>query len=152
MDTNYLSKERLEELKKELEQLKTVKRMEIADGLKRAKEYGDLSENFEYAEVREEQARVEARIGELEEIIRNATVITKSHSVKKVQVGARVTVKKDGKTVQYAIVGSNESDPLAGKISNESPIGKALIGREAGDKVEVHAPSGKTVYEIIAIE
>lgn len=150
--TNYVSEEGLEELKRELETLKTAKRMEIADQLKRAKEYGDLSENSEYVQAREEQNQVEKRIFELEEFLKSAVVIKKTRGTKRVQIGSRVSVEKNGKTFEYTIVGSNEADPLAGTVSNESPMGKAFLDREAGETVDVIAPSGKTVYEILKIE
>ncbi len=149
---NYVSEEGLEEVKKELEELKTKKRQEVADHLKRAKEYGDLSENSEYVEAREEQSQVEKRIFELEEFIKNAVVIQKTSGAKKVQVGSKVTVKKAGKVFVYTIVGSNETDPVEGKISNESPMGKAFLGHEVGDEVKVHTPAGIVSYEITKIE
>lgn len=150
--TNYVSEEGLEELKNELEFLKTKKRMDVADQLKHAKEYGDLSENSEYVEAREEQSQVETRIFELEEFLKNVVVIKKSKGVKKIQVGSRVSVKRGGTVSEYSIVGSNESDPLQGKISNESPLGKAFLGHEVGDKIEVNTPAGKANYEILKIE
>lgn len=149
---NYVSEEGLEELKRELEVLKTQKRMEVADNLKRAKEYGDLSENSEYVEAREEQSQVEKRIFELEEFIKDAVVIKKSHGAKTVHVGSKITVKKGSKTYEYTIVGSNESDPLTGKISNESPMGKAFLSHEQGDEVEVSTPNGKVKYEITKLD
>ena len=151
---NYVSEEGLEDLKKELEELKTKKRMEVADNLKRAKEYGDLSENSEYVEAREEQNRVETRIFELEEFVKNAVVIKKTGGAgaKKVQVGSKITVKKGGKTFIYMIVGSNESDPLKGTISNESPMGKTFLGHGEGETVAVATPGGKITYEILKIE
>ncbi|OGZ01922.1 MAG: transcription elongation factor GreA [Candidatus Liptonbacteria bacterium RIFCSPLOWO2_01_FULL_53_13] len=152
MDTYYVSAERLEELKRELEQLKTKKRMEVAEHLKRAKEYGDLSENSEYAEAREEQAAVEMRIVELEELLKNATVIKKVAGAKRVQVGSHIIVKRGGETIEYTIVGSSESDPMQGKISNESPLGKAFLDKEAGENIEVKTPGGKATYELVKIE
>ncbi len=152
MDKYYLSQERLEELKDELENLRTVKRMEVAEHLKRAKEYGDLSENSEYSEAKEEQARVETRIFELEELLKKAVIITKGAGTSRVEVGSKVTLKKDASTFEYVIVGSNESRPEEGKISNESPIGRALLGRNVGDRVEVATPSGKSAYQIMKIE
>jgi transcription elongation factor GreA len=149
---NYVSEEGLEELKRELEHLKTQKRMEVADHLRRAKEYGDLSENSEYVEAREEQSQVEKRIFEIEEFLKNAVVIKKQGSSKRVEVGSKITVKKGGKALVYTIVGSNESDPLAGKISNESPMGRAFLGHEAGEEVVVNTPAGKVAYEITKIE
>ena len=152
MDKQYLSKEKLEELKNELNQLKTVKRGEIAERLKAAKDFGDLSENSEYSEAREEQARVEGRIFELEEMLKQASIIEKSGSVSEVHVGSTVTVKKDGKTLSYNIVGSNETIPEEGKISNESPLGKALLGRKGGENVSFQTPGGEVFYTINKIE
>ena len=126
----YLSKERFDEFTAELTDLKTTKRIEIAQRLKTAKEYGDLSENSEYAEAREEQATVEMRIAELEDLLKNAEIVTKTKGGSTVQVGSTISVKKAGKEMVYTIVGSYEADPLAGKISDESPLGKAFLGRE----------------------
>jgi len=153
MDRYYLTAERLEELQKELESLKSEKRQDVAEQLKKAKEYGDLSENAEYAEAREEQSRVETRIFELENILKNAVVITKGVSADVVQIGSKITLKKqDGKVITYFIVGSNESKPEEGKISNESPIGKAVLNHKTGDTVTVATPAGQTVYQITKIE
>lgn len=152
MDKYYLSEERLAELQKELQTLKTTARQEVAEHLKRAKEYGDLSENSEYVEAKEEQSRVETRIFELEEMLKRAVIIPKdAPKGDTVQVGCRVTVKKDGKAAEYVIVGSSESKPEEGKISNESPLGRAFLGKSVGDKVEVSTPAGKMIYEITKI-
>ena len=147
----YLSKASIEELKKELEELKTTKRMEVAQRLKQAKEYGDLSENSEYAEAREEQASVETRIFELEELLKNAAVIEK-HEGDIVRVGSTVTAKKGDKTVVYTIVGSYEAKPEEGKISDESPLGKILLKHKTGDKVTLATRTGSIDYEILKIE
>lgn len=146
---NYISKEGLENLKKELENLKR-KRYEIAQLLEEAKALGDLSENHEYHEAREAQAFNEGRIQELEEKIKDARIITgKGNS--EVRVGSALTVKFNGDKKTFTIVGSEEADPPSGKISNESPIGKAFIGKKVGDEVAVDAPSGKKIYKIIEI-
>ena len=152
MQKQYLSKERFDELKQELEQLKTAKRIEIAQRLKTAKEYGDLSENSEYAEAREEQASVETRILELEDLLKNAAIVTKAKSSDIVDVGSTVVVKKGSKEMTYQIVGSYEADPTAGKISADSPLGKAFLEKKIGDKVNVTTPAGKSTYEILKIE
>ncbi|MDO8584598.1 MAG: transcription elongation factor GreA [bacterium] len=152
MDQQYLSPERLEELKAELNELKTTKRIEVADRLKRAKELGDLSENSEYFEAREEQAQVESRIFEVEDIIKNASVISKTTSRTKVEVGSTIEVTKDGEKMKFTIVGSNETDPESGKISNESPLGKAFLGREPGESVKVKTPKGEVMYKIAKID
>lgn len=152
MDKYYLTKERLEELKQELYELKSKRRMEVAEHLKRAKEYGDLSENSEYADAKEEQRQVESRIYELEDLLKRAVIIKKQEGSETVQIGSKVTAKKDDKIIEYTIVGVNESNPREGKISNESPLGRALLGRKVGDSVEVTTPAGRTIYHITKIE
>lgn len=152
MDKYYLTKERLEELKVEFEDLKTSKRKEVAERLKRAKEFGDLSENSEYNEAREEQSRVETRIFELDELLKRAVIIKKSASSERVEVGSTVTAKKNGFVVSYTIVGSNEAKPEEGKISNESPIGLVFIGKKVGDTATVKTPTGIVAYQITKIE
>ena len=132
--------------------LKTTKRMEVAQRLKTAKEYGDLSENSEYVEAREEQANVESRIAELEDVVKNAVTIKKTDATGVVQVGSTVTVKKGEKTFTYTIVGSYEARPEEGRISDESPLGKAFLTRRVGDKVSVPAPAGIVEYEITKVE
>ncbi len=152
MDKFYLSKERLEELKAELEQLIHEGRREVADRLKRAKEYGDLSENSEYSEAKDEQASVERRILELEDTIKNAVIIKKTTSSDVVVVGSTVVVKDKKNSYTYQIVGSNEAMPEEGKISNESPLGKSFIGHSVGEEVKVGTPKGDTFYTISKIE
>ena len=152
METQYLTQERLEELKKELNELKTVRRAEVAERLKRAKELGDLSENSEYIEAREEQSQLENEIFELEEMIRNASVIHKSGKTGTVQIGSTITVSKDGKEYKYTIVGSNEANPSAGLISNESPLGLAFYHKKVGETVKIKIPSGEVSYKILKIE
>ncbi len=151
MDKYYLSKERLEELKEELNNLKKKRRVEVADRLKHAKEYGDLSENAEYAEAREEQAAVETRIFELDDLLKKAEVIKKSGG-DTVHVGSTVTVKKGDKTETYTIVGSYEAKPEGGKISDESPIGRAFLKHKVGDNVTVATPAGQATYLVVKIE
>ena len=151
MDTAYVSKERLAELKSELAFLKTERRLEIAERLRQAKEYGDLSENSEYSEARDEQAQVEQRIFELDELVKKAVLIKKTAATTTVVVGSTVTVKKSGKVVQYEIVGSAEAKPEEGKISNESPLGRSFLGRNAGDSITVATPAGQSVYLIVKI-
>ena len=151
-DKQYLTRERLEELKQELADLKSRRRIEVGERLKRAKELGDLSENSEYFEAREEQAQVETRIGELEDIVKSAEIIEKSHSTSDVTIGATIRVQKGDKEMKFTIVGSNETKPEAGLISNESPLGSAFLGKKVGDKVMVSTPSGKVEYSILSIE
>lgn len=147
----YLTAERFEELKTELVNLKTVRRLEVADRLKRAKELGDLSENAEYSEAREEQAVVESRIFEVEDMIKNAVIIKTGTDSKLVEIGSSVVVSKGGKETTYHIVGSNETKPEDGYISNESPLGKAFLGKKPGEEVTVTTPKGDVKYSIVKI-
>ncbi len=151
---NYITKERLGELKTQLEELKKVRRKEIADRIENAISLGDLSENAEYHEAREEQAFNEGKIQELEETIRGAVLIKATgHNKPKdiVEVGDLVEVEKNGERVEFTIVGSTEADPAARKISNESPLGRALLGRTTKEEVAVTTPSGPTTYKIVRI-
>ena len=152
MDKQYLTKERLEELKTELSDLKTRRRIEVGERLKKAKELGDLSENSEYFEAREEQAQVETRIGELEDTIKNSEIIEKTRAGATVSIGATIQTEKDGQRRKFTIVGSNEAKPEEGLISNESPLGRAFLGKKAGDKVQVKTPSGIAEHLVVAIE
>jgi transcription elongation factor GreA len=140
-----LTPEGLENLKKEIETLSTTKRREVAERIKEAREFGDISENSEYDDAKNEQAMLEARIATLEDKLRSASVIdAKELSADVVRVGSQVQVKDDkGKELTYTIVGSTEADPSANRLSNESPVGKALVGRKKGDNVVVVLPSGK---------
>lgn len=147
----YISVEGLEKLKHELHELKTAKRQEIASRLEHAKSLGDLSENAEYQETKEEQALVERQIADLEDMIRNAVVIKTTGATDHVSIGSTVRVKSDRGEETYKIVGSEEARPIEGKISNESPIGKMLLGSRVGDKVEVKTPGGSYQYEIVEI-
>jgi transcription elongation factor GreA len=137
------------ELEAELEVLKG-RRGEIADKIAEARNYGDLSENAEYDSAREDQALVESRIAEIEDILSNAEII-QAGTGNKVVLGSTVELKSDGKTVMYSVVGPVEADPLQGKISNESPIGVALMGKKVGDSVTITTPRGSMTYDIIAI-
>lgn len=148
----YLSKESLEELKKELESLKKDGRMEIAERLKRAKEYGDLSENSEYTDAKDAQSKLESQIFELEEIIRSAVLIKKNLRKDTVSIGSTVEVQKGVRIFRYTIVGSREAKPEANLISNESPLGEAFLGKKVEDTVEIETPSGKAKYKITKIE
>lgn len=150
-----LTEEGLENIKQELETLKTQKRHEVAERLKEAIAQGDLSENSEYDAAKEEQAFVEARIVSLENMIRNAKLIRPDQQDKnKVNVGSKVTIQElpDGDLEEYIIVGSAESDPISGKISNESPIGSELIGKKVDQIIDVPAPSGTIQFKIIEID
>jgi transcription elongation factor GreA len=151
MNKYYLTKERLGELKQELDNLKNKARAEVAERLKHAKEYGDLSENSEYAEAKEEQATVETRIFELEALLKKAVIIKKSEGSDKIEVGSMVTVKKGEQILQYSIVGSYEAKPEEGKISDQSPLGHAFLGHKVGDDVMVETPAGRVMYQITKI-
>ena len=139
------------ELEAELEQLRTEGRIDIAEKLKVARSYGDLSENSEYDEAKSEQAKIEARIQELEYQLENAVIID-SVVGDHVSMGSKVTVVRDGKEFVYEIVGFSQSDPSNGKISDESPVGKALMGASIGEKVTVEAPIGMLEFNIKAID
>ena len=152
MAKQYLTKERLEELKAELATLKNKRRIEVAERLKQAKEYGDLSENSEYVEAREEQASVEMRIVELEDLLKEAVMIKKSEGGDTVTVGSTVVVRKGEKTMSYTIMGSHEAKPEEGRISDESPLGRAFLKKKAGETVEVTTPAGIATFEILKIE
>lgn len=150
---DYLSKTKHEELKKELEFLKTVKRKEIAQDLEFAKALGDLSENAEYHEAREAQAALEDRIAQVENVLVNAQIIDTHHS-DKVEIGSvvhiKISVSKTEKV--YTLVGSEEADMVTGKISFKSPVGQALLGKKKGDKFKFQTPAGEAEYHIISIE
>ena len=148
----YLTEEGLEEIKKELDELKLVKRPEIINALKDARAQGDLSENAEYDAARTEQAIVEARIKDLEVMLERAVVITKVDT-DVVSIGTKVTLEyvDDEDTEEYSIVGSQEADPFTNKISNESPIAKAIMGLKVGTIVSVESPNGKYDVKILAI-
>lgn len=148
----YLTEERLKELKKELDRLKTVRRIEVADRLKRAKELGDLSENAEYSEAREEQESIEKRILALEDTIQHSEVIKKSSDKNYIGIGSTVEVTRNGKPMKFFIVGSNEARPEDGYISNESPLGAELIKHKVGDEVSIETPDGNKIkYKISKI-
>jgi transcription elongation factor GreA len=141
-----LTPEGLEKLKAELEELTTTKRREVAERIKDAREYGDISENSEYDDAKNEQAMLESRIASLEEKLRSAVVVDASELTNDVvQVGSVVKVKdgQSGKSETYTIVGSAEANPAEKKLSNESPVGRALIGHKAKEKVKVQLPNGK---------
>lgn len=147
----YLTKQGVAELKEELNSL-IAQRGPIAERIKTAREFGDLAENAEYAAAREEQEKTESRIDEIENIIQNVKIITKPKGDSKVQLGSTVKLKSDdNKNREFQIVGTVEADPINGKISDESPIGKALMGKKEGDKVEIQTPIDTTTYKIVDI-
>ena len=149
--TQYLSAEKLTELENELVLLKSTKIPALAQRIDEARQLGDLSENAEYHAAREDMAWAQTRVKELESIIDNASVIKSGSTSSAVQMGSTITVKINGKEKKYTVVGAQESDPLSGRISNDSPLGQAFMGKKKGDTVEVQAPAGKVLYEILDI-
>lgn len=145
----HLTGEGKQELETELDELKG-RRVGVAEKIANARDYGDLSENAEYDAAREEQAQVESRIAEIEDILKNADIIKVGKSNGTIRVGSTVELK-NSKTVTYRIVGPVEADPLEGKISNESPIGAALMGKKVGDSVTIETPKGTTHYTVKSI-
>ncbi|KKT85214.1 MAG: Transcription elongation factor GreA [candidate division WWE3 bacterium GW2011_GWC2_44_9] len=146
-----LTKEGLEELKRELQELIDVKRPEVVTKISVARDMGDLSENAAYVSARDQQAFIEGRISELEDIIKKAVVSTGVSSGGIVSVGSKIREHVDGGEEEYIVVGAPEADPKEGKISHESPLGNALVGKKVGDKVEIEAPMGKLVYTILSV-
>lgn len=150
----FVTKEGLEELKRELSELSDVKRPQVLERVSAARSMGDLSENSEYTAAREELSLIDGRIEELADIIKNANLIEETHKTgkgAKIELGSEITVSINGKKEQFALVGEWEADPKNKKISHESPLGKALIGKEIGQKVEVEAPAGKVIYTVVNI-
>ncbi len=147
-----LTEEGLKKLQDELKVLKEERRHEVIERIQEAVSHGDLSENADYAQAKEEQAFIEGRIMEIEEMIKNAEIISHATNHNIVSIGSTVAAKVGGKDVKYTIVGANEANPAQGRISNESLVGKALLGAKRGDKIPVETPAGKSEYEITAIE
>ena len=150
-----LSAERLEELKSELKYLKTVREKEVADLIKEARSFGDLSENSEYDEAKNEQGKLYSRIAEVENILANCVVIEEqTEDSNSVRLGSKITVLDIDMDLEetYHVVGSQEADPMNGRISEESPFGKALLGKAVGDVVIVEAPAGNIEYKVIDIQ
>ncbi len=147
----FLTPEGLEKIKKEYEELTGKRRKEIALRIQKARELGDLTENAEYDAAREEQAAVEGRIAELEELMKRAEVVKNNKCPVQIEVGCRVRVHLEDQDQEFQIVGAPEADPAGGKISNESPLGQALLGKKVGEKIEVDAPVGKLIYKILDI-
>lgn len=149
-----LTDEGLRNLEQELEYLKTVKRKEIAEKIKVALSFGDLSENSEYDEAKNDQAITEARIADIESMLKNVKIIDESElTTEVIHIGSRVKVNdvEFDEVCDYQIVGSNEADPANGRISDESPVGKGLLGHKVGDRVEIETPAGMMVYEVLEI-
>lgn len=148
----FISREGFEKMQRELEHLKTVKREEIKAAIKKAREYGDLSENSEYDEAKNEQVEVESRIAELEENLKHIEVIDgRSIKTDAVSFGSKVTVLNNGEKTEYTIVGSAECDPFCGKISDESPIGKGLLGMHTGEEKVIETPRGNITIQVVGI-
>lgn len=152
MSKKYLlTQEGLLKLNEELKVLVTEKRKDVIERIREAAAHGDLSENADYAQAREEQSFIEGRIQEIEDMIKNAEIITHAANTNSVTVGSTIVVKVNGEEKTYAIVGSNEANPTAGKISNESTVGRALLGKKVGEKATVETPAGDKEYEIVSI-
>ena len=151
MDRQLLTKEGLVELKKEYEELVKTKRPIAVVRLSEARENGDLSENSEYSDAKEDLSFIDGRIAELEELLHGAKVVT-SHGKTHIDVGSKVTLHINGQKDVFHLVGEWEADPMNKKISHSSPLGKALMGKKAGDVAEVDAPAGKILYKIVSIE
>lgn len=152
-EIHYITEEKKQSLIEELNNLKTVKRKEILESLEAAKALGDLSENAEYHQAREDQGKTEDRINQIEYMLQSAVVVKKHHSTK-VEIGTTVDVKKEGskETVTYSIVGAEEADMSKNKISNKSPLGEALFGKSKGDSVSITTPKGLVKYTIVNIQ
>ncbi len=147
-----LTEDGLKKLQDELKVLKEDRRHEVIERIQEAVSHGDLSENADYAQAKEEQAFIEGRIQEIEEMLKNAEIIAHSTNHNIVSIGSTVSLRTNNKEMKYTIVGANEANPAAGKISNESLVGRSILGGKKGDKIPVDTPAGKTVYEIINIE
>lgn len=146
-----VTKEGLDALKAEYEDLVNVKRPEAVTRLATAREQGDLSENSEYTDAKQSLSFIDGRIAELEVVLHDVKVVT-THAKGQVDVGCKVTLHINGKKEEFTVVGEWEADPASKKISHESPLGKALLGKKVGEKVEVEAPAGKILYKILSIE
>ena len=148
----YVSAEGLHKLEEELEHLRTARRKEVAERIHAAMEFGDYSENSELEDAKNEQAFVEGRIMTLEQMLKNAVVIDQNGHHDKVELGSHIVVEVDGEREKYVVVGSAEANPGEGKISNESPVGRALLGHRAGDKVKAVVPSGVLELKILQVK
>jgi len=149
--SHYISKKGLEKLKLELDELKNVKRKEVIERITRAKELGDLSENADYHDAKDEQGFIEGRILELEKMIKEAIIVKNNKKSDVVDIGHKVKILCEGSEREYEIVGSNEANPADFKISNESPMGQAFLGRKVGDIVKFSVPKGEMECEILEI-
>ena len=147
----YISRDGLEKLRVELEELVNVRRAEVASRISEAKEHGDITENAEYEDAKNEQAFIEGRIQALSALIKNAVLIDETTSKTHVQIGSTVDLEGDNGKESYTIVGSAEASPGQGRISNESPVGRALLGKKKGDKVTISVPAGDMHYKVVGI-
>ncbi|TSA46464.1 transcription elongation factor GreA [bacterium] len=157
MAKKYLTKERYDELAAELLNLKKEGRRSVMERLKQAKDLGDLSENAEYQSAREDQSVLERRIAELEDILKNSALFERRSAAGvssngMVHLGSKVSLDKNGVILSYTLVGSNEADPMNGLISNDSPLGRELLTKKAGDKIQVHTPKGQIGYSILSVD
>ena len=152
MDNQIITAEGYQKIKKELEERVNIKRLEIASRIESAKELGDLSENAEYHEAKDDQAFNEGRILELQSLLKNVTIVENNGGAGKVAMGSKIEAEVNGNLREFTIVSFNESDPADGKISNESPLGLAFLGKKKGDTVTVNTPKGQTEYKIIKIK
>ena len=150
--SKFITKEGLKKIKEELEDLKTTKQKELTERLQKAIAFGDLSENFDYHDAREQQEMLQNRIAELEEQIREAKLVESTNQKDKVQVGSRVEIQIGKEKVEYTIVTAQEANPLEGKISAESPIGSVLLGKKEGEKALCETPGGTMECKILKIE
>lgn len=148
---NILTRDGMAAIKVEYEELVKLKRPEVVKRLSDARDLGDLSENSEYAAAKQDLAFIDGRIVELEELIHSAKVVM-NHGKKIIDVGSKVVLHLNGKKEEFTVVGEWEADPMQKKISHESPLGKALLGKKPGETIEVEAPAGKLIYKIISIE
>ena len=148
-----MSRERYEEIAKELEYLQTVREKEVSELIKEARSYGDLSENSEYDEAKTEQGKLYSKIAEYKNLLENAEIVEHNNRAGVISIGSRVTVKdlELNEEVEYQIVGSQEANPMAGRISDDSPFGKGLIGHKIGETVTVEAPAGEFQFEILNV-
>ena len=152
MSDQIISQEGYDKLKKELDERIGVKRLEIAGRIETAKELGDLSENAEYAEAKDEQAFNDGRIGDLTTLLKNVTIVQNNGDKRIVGMGSKIIAAADGKTKEFTIVSFNEANPSEGKISNESPLGVAFLGKKGGEKITVNTPRGSVVYKILGVK
>jgi len=152
MGEQFITPEGLEKLKQELNELRTVRRPELIQRIQDAKELGDLSENADYQSAKDEQGFIEGKIMELEDLVKNAVIVKRAKSNGKVGIGSEVKITSGSMEFQYTITGSNESDPLSGKISNESPLGQAIMDRSVGDEFSIRTPNGEMRYKILEVK